>query len=196
MPSRVFVDADVLYSRTQRDWLCLLYLASESFFAVYWTEDILAETIARLRDAHPTWSGGTITRIRDRICETFEGGRVDDFQVDDSYAGADSDDRHVHAAAVECAAHILLTNDHGFLAGDVDPNTLPYEVHDPDSFFCLVDDGAPELVDQVTADQLTYWFERNGEADLPRALVDARCPQFAERVRARLQRMRTDFALA
>lgn len=45
MSTRVLVDANVLYSRTLRDWLALLYLESDSFFSVYWTEDILAEAM-------------------------------------------------------------------------------------------------------------------------------------------------------
>lgn len=75
MPTRVLVDANVLYSKTLRDWLCLLYLASDTYFAVYWTEDALAETIAHLRDKHPQWRGGKITKIHDQIKATCEDER-------------------------------------------------------------------------------------------------------------------------
>lgn len=48
MVTRVLVDANVLFSRTQRDWLFLLKLKSEGrIFTVSSTVDIIAETVAR-----------------------------------------------------------------------------------------------------------------------------------------------------
>ncbi|PPK70130.1 PIN domain-containing protein [Actinokineospora auranticolor] len=181
--TRVFVDANALFSRTVRDWLALLQLRSGGgIYTVYWTEDVLAETIYNLRRKYPAWNGAKITRVRDLIAKTFEGGRVDDFVVDDSFPGTDSDDRHVHAAALACRADIVLTCDNGFSAAD--PDSLPYEVYHPDAFFVLVDDSAPNLVHDVTREQTLYWANRqNGRADLPNKLIAAGCPNFAERVR-------------
>lgn len=77
---RVFVDANVLYSRTQRDWLALIYLqGQQSPYEVYWSEDVLAEVAYHLRRRHPLWSGRKIATFRDRIAGTFEVGRVTDF---------------------------------------------------------------------------------------------------------------------
>ena len=57
-PHGVFVDANVLYSRTLRDWLGLLYTLPEyPLFQVYWSEDVLAETLYNLRRSHPEWPG-------------------------------------------------------------------------------------------------------------------------------------------
>jgi predicted nucleic acid-binding protein len=57
--TRVLVDANVLYSKTLREWLALLYLRQEDeIYSVYRTEDVLAETIHRLRRHHPHWNGG------------------------------------------------------------------------------------------------------------------------------------------
>ncbi|MFD0203833.1 MULTISPECIES: PIN domain-containing protein [Saccharothrix] len=184
-PTRVFVDANVLYSRTLRDWLALLQLRSSGeIYTVYWTEDVLAETIYRLRRNHPEWSGAKITSIRDLIAKTFEGGRVEDFSIDDSYAGGDGDDRHVHAAAVACRADFILTADNGFFSADHDADSRPYEAYKPDDFFVLVDDSAPALVQLVTREQTVYWARRGARADLAGQLVSAQCPRFAERVRA------------
>ena len=167
MPTRVIVDANVLFSRTLRDWLSLLYLNNDTLFSVHWTEDILAETISRLRRAHLDWSGGLITRISDRMRATFEGGRVDDFaSVGSSYRGTDPNDQHVHDAAIACGAHILLTSDRGFTGPGVDRDDLPYEIYRPDDFFVLVDDSAPEVASAATAEQLNYWFGRHGDVDL------------------------------
>jgi predicted nucleic acid-binding protein len=150
-PTRVFVDANVLYSRTLRDWLALLRLRSSGeIYTVYWSEDVLAEAIYRLRRNHPEWDGRTITRIRDLIAKTFEGGRVDDFVVDGSFPAKDADDQHVHAAAVACSAEIIVTCDGAFSTADQEVNSRPYEVYQPDDFFMLVDDTAPDLVRHVT----------------------------------------------
>lgn len=183
------MDANVLFSRTLRDWLSLLYLNNDTLFSVFWTEDILAETIYRTRRKHPDWSGRLITQIHDRIRGTFEGGRVDDFASDGSYKGNDPNDQHVHDAAIACRTHILLTSDGGFDGPSVALDDLPYEVYEPDDFFVLVDDSAPEVVSAATAEQLNYWFNRSGDVDLPLYLRKAGCPLFADRVRDHLQRL-------
>ncbi|ATY16963.1 PIN domain-containing protein (plasmid) [Amycolatopsis sp. AA4] len=184
---RVFVDANVLYSRTLRDWLCLLQLgAPGEIYTVYWSEHVLAETIYHLLKKHPEWRGAKITAIRDRITGVFEGGRVEDFTVDGSFPGTDLDDQHVHAAALACSADIVLSDDGGFtITGDA-AEQLPYEVYRPDEFFVLVEDSAPDRVAEVTRCQTLYWRGRSpdGRADLATALIDAACPAFAERVRA------------
>lgn len=183
--TRVFVDANVLYSRTLRDWLGMLQFSPPlgGIYTVYWTEDVLAETIYRLRRDHPAWSGAQITNIRDRIAGAFEGGRVDDFEIDDSFPGSDTNDRHVHAAAVACRADFILTSDNGFSVADEAADSMPYEVYKPDEFFVLLDENAPHLVHQVTLDQTLYWARRTGRADLASRLINASCPEFAERVR-------------
>ncbi|MFC6088217.1 PIN domain-containing protein [Saccharothrix lopnurensis] len=179
------MDANVLYSRTLRDWLALLQIRStEEIYTVYWTEDVLAEAIYHLRRRHPDWPGARITSMRDLIAKTFEGGRVDDFTIDDSFFGGDGDDRHVHAAAVACQADLILTSDNGFFTVGHDADAKPYEVYKPDEFFMLVDDSAPHLVRQVTREQTVHWVRTSGRADLAGKLVDAGCPRFAERVRA------------
>lgn len=152
-----------------------------------WTEDILAEFIYRLRKKHPTWPGGHITAMRDRLAATFETGRVDDFTVGSCYRDPDPHDAHVHAAAVASRADFIITNDRtGFIW---DENESPYEVLTPDEFLLLVDADCPELVAKVSVEMTKYWLVRTGEADLPQRLRTAECPAFAERVRVHLQRL-------
>lgn len=188
MPHRVIVDANVWYSRTLRDWVLMLEL-EQAPYKTYWTEDILAEAMFHLRRAHPEWDGKKIATIRDKISQTAEGGRVDDYVIDGSSPWKDRDDQHVHAAALACSAGYLLTADAGFTDPDVDPDQLPYEVYRPDEFFELVDDSAPEAVRTVIARQVAYAVRRHGEADLCASLRSAGCPRFAERVRRHLQTM-------
>ncbi|WP_046529471.1 PIN domain-containing protein [Cellulomonas sp. FA1] len=181
----VFVDANVWFSRTLRDWLGMLYTTPDDPpFVACWTEDVLAELIYHLRRAHPRWDGARITRIRDLLADTFEAGRVDDFTIDAGYGGPDPSDAHVHAAAVACRADVLLTcNTRDFVWDD---SASPYEVMHPDDFLVLVDDSCPSLVATVAAQMARYWYDRFGEADVPARLRSAQCPQFAERVRRHL----------
>lgn len=182
----MFVDADVFYSRTLRDWLGMLYATPDAPpFIVCWTEDVLAETIYRLRRAHPDWDGARISRMRDAIAGSFEGGRVDAYSPG-AYPGADPNDAHVHAAAVAAQADYLVTGNTKDLSWDAD--SAPYEVLTPDEFFVLVDQAMGDLVDLVAQKMSDYWVERSGEADLPARLVAAGCPEFAVRVRTHLQR--------
>lgn len=186
MPTKVLADANIYYSRTLRDWLLIAQITSaNAVFRTYWTEDIIAEALYRLRRNHPTWPGRSVTLLRDRIAAALEGGRVDDFVVDGSFPGTDPDDAHVHAAAVSCGAQIVLTDDHGFRKAFTED--APYDVLDADAFFVLLDDTSPETVRQVAERQARHFWQTRGEADLCRPLKAAGCPRFAERVRMHLQ---------
>jgi predicted nucleic acid-binding protein len=189
MSTRVLVDANVLYSRTLRDWLALLYLESDSFFSVYWTEDILAETMYHLRRDHPDWPGHKTRAVSDKIRAAFEGGRVEDFVPDGSFVGPDPHDQHVHAAALACRASILLTADSGFSSSAAQEAESPYEVYVPDDFLVLVDDSVPNIVRAVVSKQQHYWLTRHGRTNLPQALISAGCHGFADRVRRHLQEL-------
>lgn len=182
----VFVDANVWYSRTLRDWLGLLYTTGDSApFQVRWTEDVLAELLVNLRRKHPEWDGGRISGTRDRITDTFEGGRVEQFVLDGSYRGKDPLDEHVHAAALACNADVLLTCNTADFRWD--ENNSPYDLMSPDEFFVWVDDVVPMVVSAAVVRSCGYWMHRSGEADLPHRLKASGCPDFAERVRMHLQ---------
>lgn len=71
----------------------------------------------------------------------------------------------------------------------VDLDSLPYEVYRPDEFFELVDDGVPQLVRRVAAQQEAYFLEKDGSVDLCSALRSAGCPRFANRVCDHLQQL-------
>jgi hypothetical protein len=184
--TRVLADANILYSRTLRDWLILIQLQSVSApYTTYWTEDILSEAMYHLRRNNPTWDGARTAQVREKVAGSLEGGRVDDFVVDGSFPG-DPHDQHVHAAAVAAEVDIVLTADGGFTTRDL-ANLLPYEVYGPDDFFLMVDDSAPDLVREAADAQLRYYRWRLGSADLCDALHAAGCPRFAERVRRHLR---------
>ena len=189
----VLVDANVLYSRTLRDWLFLLKLRSDAaMFTVYATEDIIAEVLYRLRRDNPDRPGRFITGIHDRIVANIDD-RITDFQIDGSYPGGDPDDAHVHAAAVASGARILLTDDSGLIdLPDEEIEQLPYEIHTCDSFFVLVDDVAPTVVSDVVTEQHAYWTSKPNAIDVVTALERAGCPTFANRVRGHMSSLGLD----
>lgn len=183
MTQRVFVDANVLFSKTLYDWLFLLRLKSKGgIFQIHTSWDVINEVGARLRDDHPEWSGEGISslmekiqKIFDEIIMSFPGGQVEGI--------ADKGDWHVHHAAEACRADILLTQDSGFESDDTN-----YEVYTCDDFFVEVERSAPEIVQLVLNMQVQYWAKRGGK-QIPDALRDAGCPNFAEVVLKQLQKL-------
>lgn len=181
---RVFVDANVFCSRTLRDWTCLLRLHTDGMFQLHTSEDVLAEALRAVRRRRPDAPGAATTRLRAAILASIDE-LVADFDATIAYMGSDPDDRHVHAAAVACGAHVLLTDDRGLTTTD----TATYEVYRPDDFFVLVDDSAPWLVREVVRAQAEYWADRPAgqRRGLASALREAGCPRFARRVDGHLR---------
>jgi hypothetical protein len=170
----------VLYKRTTRDWLFLLRdETGGEMYQLYYTEDIVAEAVARIRDNNQLLSGEQVTWIADQLRSNI---RVDSFAIDaDSYPGPDDGDLHVHSAAQTPEIEKLVTFDTGFLGlTDDQKDTLTYEIFTPDEFFMLVQDSAPDVVQEVTRNQFHYWYKRlRSRPDLPGKLTGASCPQFA-----------------
>ncbi|MFD1716175.1 PIN domain-containing protein [Amnibacterium flavum] len=180
---RVFVDANVLYSRTLRDWLFMLRNEIEGMFQLHTSRDVIVEVLYQLRRNHQDMDGGVIVNLHDKITAAVDE-ILDDFDASISYTGEDPNDRHVHAAAVACAAQILLTEDAGLTSDD----ETTYEVWNCDDFFVLIDDSAGWFVERVVRDQHRYWSARPGRPkSIVKALEDARCPQFAKRVAKHLR---------
>lgn len=174
MAQRVFVDANVLYSRTLRDWLFMLRLETGGgVFQLHTTWDVINETGARLRDKHPKAPGNLIANLMnkcqkhfDEILQDFPGGPV---------AGiADEGDWHVHHAAEASRADILLTEDTGFESDESN-----YEAYNCDDFFVEIYSSAPDAVKRVIEQQARYWAAREGK-QLPDALRAAQCTKFAD----------------
>ena len=191
MASGVLVDANVLYSRTTRDWLFLLRDQTRGgMFTVHATVDILAEVLYSLRRDRPDAPGWQTRRVHDLLLASLDE-LIEDYTVDGSWPGDDPDDAHVHAAAIACRATILLSGDKGFsgVPADIDV-LLPYEVHTADSFFTLIDDSAPDHVRAVALQQHAYWSGRREDwqpSDLATSLAAAGCPDFSERVQRHLE---------
>lgn len=177
--SRVFVDSNVLASKTLRDWLFLVQQDSGGMYSTYTSHDVLTEAVRVQRRRHPKLNGDLPAKmqaaLRKNMTEVLE-----DFPGDVVFGGTDPDDHHIHAAALACRADIVLTSN-GRDFGD--PDALGYEVLTPDEFFVLADDSAPQVIRRVVLTQLEYWQRIEGARPLDEALVAADCGKFAARVR-------------
>lgn len=187
MAHRIFVDANVLYKRTVRDWLFLLRNELPGMFQVHSSQDVIVESQRVWRKEHPKASGQSAERFLKMITSNLDEV-ITDFTSEHNFGGTDIHDYHVHAACVDGAADILLTCD---VSDFGDPENLPYEIHTPDSFFCLVNESAPEPVRRVTSIQNTYWQDKKREGlkvlSLSEALRRNECPMFANIITGHLK---------
>ncbi|MDR0944837.1 MAG: hypothetical protein LBM66_01550 [Bifidobacteriaceae bacterium] len=178
-PLTIFVDANVLFSRTLRDWTIMLSLEDGAPFNLHTSEDVLAEVCYRYRRKRPTAPGRLIAAIRSRIVDSL-GGLVTDYTPDPSNRPTDLNDLHVHAAACVCAADFVLTDDRAFETWALAPGSdTPYQPIRPDLFFMWMLTCFPGIVVSVYGQQLAYWAQREPVPDLPARLRQAGCPRFA-----------------
>ncbi|MGW5313265.1 hypothetical protein [Nocardia thailandica] len=183
----MFVDANVLFPRTLRDWLAMLCLHPDNeVFELFWSDDVMAEFHYHLRKRNPLFDDAQIGGIRRRMEKSFASGRVTGYSIDRTVLYPDVGDAHVHCAAVHAAADILLTNNARDFTG---VEELPYEIYSADAFFEYVDDAAPHIVRDVIGQQLVYHMRKSGggAVGLPERLRSSNAPAFAERVRGHLQ---------
>ena len=181
----VFLDANILYSRTLCDWIFMLRIEASGMVRLFSSADVLDEVAYNLRRALPRAGGAVIQRKRDHMREFLDDVIVD-FAGDIPFGGDDHHDAHVHSAAVASGASYLVTDDRGFRALGVDD--APYEAHTADSFLCLVAENSPHAVQAVIVRQLGYSASRpEPRKPLAEALRDAGCPEFASRVEEALR---------
>ena len=175
----MLVDANVWYSRTLRDWVCLLGVdPHSSLYTVLWTEDIMAETLANLRARHPKLEGGKVAHIREQIIEVFPDGQVRDY--DCTFPLRDVKDSHVHGAAVAGGADILLTsNIRDFVPPGGSEDALPYELYTPDDFLMLVDASDHSLVERTACLIDGHHRSKGVQYSTAERLRAAGAPQFA-----------------
>ena len=185
MVQRVFVDSNVLASRTCLDWLFFLRLENDGMFQLHATEDVFSETIRVLRRRHPRLSGGVITDYNNKIRKCMDEV-LTEFSEFESFSGADEDDYHVHSAAVSSKADLILTNN---APSDItqSPDNEPYEIISADEFFMLVTASNPRCLVPITRQQFEFWGSKRKSLPIDVALMNAGCSEFAKRVRKALQ---------
>ncbi|MBY8874083.1 PIN domain-containing protein [Micromonospora sp. PLK6-60] len=152
----VFLDANVLFSRTLRDWISLLALDSDcTVFDLRYSEDVLAEWMYRLRRKRPEHSEQAIGGQRRRFVQAFPDGLVTGYTPQDVPCPPDPDDRHVLAAAVHGGVHFLVTDDRRAFPPECTQEML--SVLTGDEFLNWVADRSMVLVRSVLARQTDYY---------------------------------------
>ncbi|SNY30956.1 PIN domain-containing protein [Paractinoplanes atraurantiacus] len=164
VPLRVFLDANVLYSRCLRDWLVLMALDSHyTAYELRWSEAVLAEAFYHLRRAYPEAPERRIEHWRDQLDKQFPEAKVTDWDPQAVPRPRDANDHHVLAAALAGEVDILVTND-----GDIDDfqRCLDHveagvDVQHVDDFFCMMADRHTKLVRRRFLSQVMYWQRRD-----------------------------------
>lgn len=173
MLQRVFVDADVLASRTPYDWLALLRDETDAF-QLHSSPAVIADAVRLWHGRDPAAREGAIPRRLALLTATLDEVLGDaDADAEPGVAGRQGGCAVTDARTT--GAHVLLSA--SAVPGE-DGDGLPFEICTPDDFLCLADDATPDAVRGVTR-------ERAAEP-LAAALAAAGCPAFAERVASHL----------
>ena len=192
MPTLALPDANVLHSRTLRDWLLIAKdVSGAAMFQLAYTEDILAEKIYHIRRKNPALTGTQVTVIRDQIVKTMDLRITEYPSGQEAEEIADPFDRHLHAAATAGSVDCVITDDTGFTALPTETrDRLAYELYTSDEFLTLVDDSSPSTVAQTLKRQIDYRSRKPGaNYDFVERLIAADCPAFAQRVQHHCRRM-------
>lgn len=191
---RVFLDANILFSKTLRDWFFMLRMETGGdMFTLITSEDALVEAQYSFRKRNPEVSGRAVTNIRKKTAE-FCDDVIEDYPGKATGPFLDRYDLHIHSAALASGCHMLITQDKGFLdLPEEQKDELAYEILSPDDFFLLLDDSASQFVSSVTKKQSAYWVKTRSESksrvgmNLETALRKSGCPKFAARVRSHIK---------
>ncbi|MFJ2621616.1 PIN domain-containing protein [Glutamicibacter sp. NPDC087344] len=189
-PTLLFLDANILLSRTLRDWFCLIDLESgHEGIQLRWSEDVLAEFLYHLRKRNPSASEEKTGGLRRRLENTCPEALISNYQIrkDLVQFGRDKFDAHVVAAAEHGGVDYLVTNN----IKDFQPfaDECEFEIYSADEMLCLIYERRPDVVRTVVQRQFPYWAKRQNPKTLHEALVAAQAPNFAEKVKTQLRHL-------
>ena len=188
----IFLDANVLYSRTLRDWFALISKRSgANGIELRWSEDVLAEWLYNLRRKAPWKSDSGIGGLRRNLEAAFPNAMVSGYAVDpELLEGGDEFDAHVLAAADHGRADYLVTDNTSDFAPFKD--AFGFEIYSCDEMLCLILDRRSDAVRSALLDNLAYWSAKPDAKDLVEALTDAGAPEFADGIK----RLRSALAMS
>lgn len=143
---RVVIDACALYPMNMRD--TLLRAASEGYFQLYWSDEILGEMSRNLVQNHVMTEAKAIG-LRRVMEAAFPEAMVVGYEDLVPSMPNDEKDRHVAAAAVKAGAQVIVTSNLR------DFKKLPdgIEAQSPDDFLCHLFDLQPSQMMELVIDQ-------------------------------------------
>ncbi|NJC23986.1 hypothetical protein BJ994_003062 [Arthrobacter pigmenti] len=177
------MDANVLYSKTLRDWFALISKRSGSNgIELRWSEDVLVEWLYNLRRNAPGKGDAGIGGLRENLVSAFPNALISGYTVDSALlTGRDKFDAHVLAAADHGGVDYLVTDNTSDFAPFKD--AYNFEIYSCDEMLCLILERRLDAVRGALLDNLAYWSAKSNSKDLVEALVDANAVQFADGVR-------------
>ena len=148
----VVYDANVLYPAPLRD--LLIRLGRTRLFHARWTEAILDETFRSLEAKRPDLDAEALRRTRRLMCDAVPDCIVHGWEaLVEHLSLPDADDRHVLAAAIRCAAQVIVTANIKDFPSDV-LSPFDIEAQLPDTFVLgLIDLDAGAVVTVVHQQQ-------------------------------------------
>lgn len=189
-PTLIFLDANILLSRTFRDWFCLIDQESgHEGIQLRWSEDVLAEFVYHLRKKNPSASEEQTGGLRRRIEMTCPEALISNYLIREDLvqSGRDKFDAHVVAVAEHGGVDYLVTENVKDFQSFADE--YEFEIYTADEMLCLINERRPDVVRTVIQRQLPYWAKRPKSKSLYEALEDAQAPKFAEKVKIQLRRL-------
>lgn len=147
----VVYDACVLYPAPLRD--LLMRLAKSGYVRARWTETILDECFRNVAASRPELDQSALARTRQLMNSAIPDCLVTGYEpLITALNLPDPDDRHVLAAAIRCAAQVIVTaNLRDFPAKQLKPYGL--EAQHPDDFVLGIIDLAPGAVASIVVQQ-------------------------------------------
>lgn len=142
----VFLDANILYSRTLRDWFSLISLNSGTEgIALRWSEDVLTEFLYNRRRDNPAASDHDIGRWRNVLTSSFPNAMISGYEIDPVLLeGKDKFDAHVLAAAAHGSVDYLVTANYQDF--EQFEEQFEFEIFLPDDMLCLMKERRPDAV--------------------------------------------------
>ena len=185
VPPLVFLDANVLFSRTLRDWISLLALESDrTAYDLRFSEDVLAEWIYRIRRKKPEYGDQVIDGRRRELVEAFPGAMVIGYNPGSVLEMLDPNDQHVLAAVIHGEVDMLVADDRraGFSAA---AEQHGFDFYLADDFLMWVANNHGALVMPVLERQLKHYNKNSivgggrSAEDLISSLRKAKASSFA-----------------
>lgn len=140
----VVYDSCIFYSFTLRN--LFVQLAMTGLFRAKWSEEIHDEWMSNLLQDRPGISQEKVKKIKDLIDKSVPDCLVRDYEpLVDTLDLPDAGDRHVLAAAIQCGADTIITNNLKDFPGGVLAR-FNIEAISPDHFLSDQWDLAPEIV--------------------------------------------------
>lgn len=187
----VLPDANVLFRRPLRDWICLTSLLSdERTHRVWTTEDILTEATYHYRRRYPAAAEANLSSIRRNVGAVAT--MITGYAINPERAVyrdfPDAHDLHLLEAAHRHQVDAVVTDDRSLLDwGSRHDDELSMELMSPDAFLLQLADHHPEVLLPALRHQHAYWSSkiRSGQIEsinYVERLRSAGAPGFATRI--------------